>query len=357
MDYPYICQTVYTMRRIRRTGLFLLLLATVILTLYLAMPPFLALDRPVDSRNVLVEAWVPASEMENAVRTLAQDPGIDFFVVGRAYPPFHPDDLPPWPSGEASGKEDARAGVWLYANSSLEFRLPGSVTAVLKDTVTLVLSVRGQAASGFGAHFRLVVNGRAVMGGFAGEDPEEQSCTWISHGEPMRSVFVRFNNDLKADTADRNLMVLALVIDGNRIVANQATTRITRDMNSGTTGFRSQAAETADYLVGIGISPGRVHAVDFHAPERNLTLASAHAFREYSGNTGIGSFNVVSSGLHCRRTWLSYRKTFGGEARVGVLNFHPNGYTRKSEFGNRPFALSLADEFISYVLVWSGIAI
>ena len=168
----------------------------------------------------------------------------------------------------------------------------------------------------------------------------------------MKTLFVRFNNDLKTDTADRNLQVLAVIVDGRRIEASRPDTRISREMNTVTTGFDSQAEETADYIRHIGVPEGQVHVVVFDPPERNLTLAAARAFREYSSRKELGSFNVVSSGLHCRRTWMTYQKIFGHDARVGVMNFHPEGYSRKSEYGNRPFVLSLADELFSYLATW-----
>ena len=132
-----------------------------------------------------------------------------------------------------------------------------------------------------------------------------------------------------------------------------AHARITRETNRLTTGFASQALETADYLEKLGVPSSRLVAVAFDPRGPNLTLAAARSFRlRYADRPPPAAFNVVSSGIHCRRTWIAYKKLFRGKSAVGVLNFHPEGYTRNNEFDDRPFWMLLADEGLSYLITW-----
>jgi len=95
-----------------------------------------------------------------------------------------------------------------------------------------------------------------------------------------------------------------------------------------------------------------VEVVVFRPPERNLTRAAAEQFSEYITNHNINAFNVVSSGIHCRRTWVTYRKLAGRNADVGIVNFVPEGYIVDNPYANRPFVLLLAEEYFAYLVNW-----
>ncbi len=340
------------MKRSRTLFLLLLLPAAAVLAFYAWLPGFLAVEHPVEAGDVLLEAWIPSAEVERAVGRFLQDPSVDFFVVGRIYAETAEKEQETWQNNEPEGKDVTRKGIWLYANSSLGIGFPDSCRSETGAPVTFSVEVQGQEAGGWFAAFNLVVNGSVVGGGFSTGEPTQHSYTWMNGGETLESLYVRFNNDLKLTNADRNLKVVSVTIDGSRIQLGPDNTWITRSLEQHATGFLSQAEEVADYLVKLGVPRERISSLGFDPPEQNLTLAAALAFREFRKGREEGRVNVVSSGLHCRRTWITYRKTSGNKAGVGILNFHPEMYSRKNEYDSRSFTWQLADEFASCLLTW-----
>lgn len=83
----------------------------------------------------------------------------------------------------------------------------------------------------------------------------------------------------------------------------------------------------ADRLRAAGIPAAAVRAVPSYITERDRTYASAVALREWLGahNVHIQRMNVVTEGLHARRTRLLFQKAFGKNVSVGVIGLNsPN---------------------------------
>lgn len=319
------------------------------------LPRFLSVHKPVDSNNVLIEAWVSHYEMEQAVNQFKTSPGARFFVAGRTYPDEHALLTLPKAGPGRSGNE--KSGTWLYANSSLGFAIPPELAGTLPDTVAIEVETMGQEAGGQLAYYNVAMNGQCVGGGFAGNSLTVTRFIWIT-GEPsLKTVYVRFMNDLKMPDSDRNFLVKSITVNGVVLHADADNAVITREMNKFTTGFASQAQETAAYLYALGVPARQVAVIEFEPPKRNLTRQAAKAFGEYIANHEPMSLNVVSSGIHCRRTWITYKKMSGGKAAVGILNYHPQGYDPADEYSDQPFVFHLAEESFAYLVNWLQLAL
>lgn len=350
-DYPYICSSeLKWVKRFKQIFIVVILILLALLAAGLFLPGFLSLNRPVKTNNVLLEAWISHHEIEQAVARFGGDQGARFFVAGRSFPSAETGISGPSPhAGEKNA--DAR-GTWLYANSSLGFSVPEELTGTLPDTVLITVEANGQMAAGHFAYFNAIVNSSVLGGRFSGEDYSKYTFLWVSRGQPLKSLFIRFINDLKGPDSDRNLNVKSVTVNGIRIPADALNAKITREQNLSTTGYASQAEETAAYLVALGVPPAKVEVVAFRPPERNLTRAAAVQFSKFVTNHNINAFNVVSSGIHCRRTWITYRKLAGRNADVGIVNFVPEGYIVDNPYADRPFVFLLAEEYFAYLVNW-----
>jgi len=275
-----------------------------------------------------------------------------FYVVGRKYPPVLTHESPPWPTIDPGNGQRGTTGTWMYANSSLEFNIPAGEQLATRDSIKILVEAKGQKAGGHGAYFNVVVNGQVIGGAFSREEFSLHTFTWESKGQPVESFFIRFVNDLKLPGSDRNLNVLSVSVGGLRMPADNVNTRLTREVNTMTTGFASQAAEAAAYIRSLGIQAVKIKAVSFDPPQRNLTLAAAREFQKLTANDDIPEINVGSSGIHCRRTWITYKKLLEKQSRVGIINFNPENYSLGNEYSDQPFIVHLADEFISYLVNW-----
>lgn len=331
------------------TALLFALLLIVALGFYL--PGFLSVDKPVSTSNVLIESWISHREIEQAVEQFRNLPGAVFYVVGQTHPEI-PDEKYAWPGRDDSIPDRNSTGIWLYANSSMNCRVPARQTLIYPDTVLIVVEAKGQEAVGRFAYFNLVVNGKSLGGAFSQTEYKEYSFQWVSRGQPLRALYVSFVNDLYGPGRDRNLNVRSVTINGIQVDCNRTTTFLTRERNTLTTGYGSQAGQVASYIKQLGVPGDKVVPVEFIPPKRNLTLAAANQFKKFGTTNTLDDFNVISSGIHCRRTWITYKRVFGKDAEVGIINYSskgPDPYTRDTETG---YVLHLLDESAVYLVNW-----
>jgi hypothetical protein len=88
----------------------------------------------------------------------------------------------------------------------------------------------------------------------------------------------------------------------------------------------------------LGLEWPVVQMVPTQAMERDRTYSSAVALRKWLNERGISphSINIVTLGVHARRTRLLYEKAFGGHVTVGVIavenrEYNPDRWWRYSE--------------------------
>jgi uncharacterized SAM-binding protein YcdF (DUF218 family) len=90
----------------------------------------------------------------------------------------------------------------------------------------------------------------------------------------------------------------------------------------------SYAERARDYLVSHGMPAEAVVAVPAPASAQERSFLNAVMLREWLARSQLhaGALNVVSSGVHCRRSWLLHRMAFGPEVQVGIIATLPRGY-------------------------------
>lgn len=95
---------------------------------------------------------------------------------------------------------------------------------------------------------------------------------------------------------------------------------------------------TANQFYEMGLPPGSVEVVPSGHPQRDRTYTGAVALREWINGKGtpVASFNVVTKGVHSRRSRLMFEAAFGEQMAVGVislpdLEYDPARWWRYSE--------------------------
>ncbi len=86
------------------------------------------------------------------------------------------------------------------------------------------------------------------------------------------------------------------------------------------TPYEDYANFTRDRLMAMGIAGDRVTSVPAARTRRDRTYASARALRQYLEQKGIatGRLNLVTRGVHARRSALLYREALGPSFQLGV---------------------------------------
>ncbi len=85
---------------------------------------------------------------------------------------------------------------------------------------------------------------------------------------------------------------------------------------------RNDATIVAGQFLEMGIPAAKVHAIPSGAPERDRTYTSAAVLRGWFEQQGglPARLNVVTQGVHSRRSRLLFQAAFGDEVEVGVIS-------------------------------------
>jgi hypothetical protein len=84
-------------------------------------------------------------------------------------------------------------------------------------------------------------------------------------------------------------------------------------------------------LAWLGMNPALVQPVPSGAHFRNRTYSSALALKEWldQNEPGIRSFNLVTVGVHARRSRLLFQEAFGARVQVGIISVEDREYDPK----------------------------
>ena len=85
--------------------------------------------------------------------------------------------------------------------------------------------------------------------------------------------------------------------------------------------FNTSASVGADQLRAAGLAPDLVHMVPSRVIDRDRTYSAAVALRDWfrENHVTVQRINVVTEGVHARRSRLLFQKAFGKEVKVGII--------------------------------------
>jgi DUF218 domain len=77
-----------------------------------------------------------------------------------------------------------------------------------------------------------------------------------------------------------------------------------------------------------GVNPAQIVAVSAHGVARDRTYNSAMALRDWlaQNHPDFHRFNLITTGVHARRSHFMFQKALGTQAQVGVLSMTDSGY-------------------------------
>lgn len=119
---------------------------------------------------------------------------------------------------------------------------------------------------------------------------------------------------------------------------------------------RDSFAELArDVLLRRGMPEDAVTAVPTPASAQDRSFLSAVMLREWTKKerVRVEALDLLSSGVHSRRSWLVYRMAFGPEVRIGILATRSSAYNPASWWRTSVGAKTVLSETIS--LIWTEI--
>lgn len=255
----------------------------VLLAMLLAAHPHLAITEPVDADVLVVEGWMEEPHL-SAVAHLVDSIGYKRVYTTGTIRPFT---------------------YYLKAGESIIVRFTEPRTSRIQ------LNVSGVP----GAAFRVVANGDTVMERWV----EPRPARFNSDAEVTMDslVITSFNND-PTDPLHDNIFIKYLRLGDENIHQLQDTTLIVQRDGTRVPGWPTFADHCAARLAALGVQPAPIPVPAYGRPD-SRSWANANHFAVRAKSDGITSFDVVTVGVHARRTRELFRRACGPEVKVGVI--------------------------------------
>ena len=291
------------------------------------LPVFLAKNNQVDANILVLEGWLP-------------DPAIEM-----AYDEIHSGayDLIV-PTGIKSSDLDfcmiAMNGYLIfYTRPYLKINNESS-----RHRIEIV--AHSKLGGKYNAHFNLYVNDSLIADFSADEKPRKYGITWNRSLGEIDSISAQFTNDYLDEGGDRNLYIKEIIIDNDIVIPYQFNSVFDIGLLGGkdriVNNYTSHPEIIRNKLIASGIDSSKIIAVTGRKTTINRTLTGALAFRDWLKTSGqkVDGINIITMGIHARRTWLTYKKVLDKSCRVGIISLPDTSISSREKTG---FLRSLAE--------------
>jgi hypothetical protein len=265
---------------------------------------YLSVNKPVSPDLLIVEGWVSDTTIHLAAKEFQNGAYKGILTSGS---PTDPNYL-------------------LSQNGFLEFSLIKQPVHLQKnDTVSFI--IKGSPSQGVFPEYIIFINDQQVFSGFC--SGIWKPCFYVMDSAlKAETISILFTNDAHYMGEDRNMLVQCLDLKGVRYPARSS---IVKHYNRSDlhrlfpmiTSFGSVAEICAHELEKDGIPAQLIEAVPSPVSQKNRTLASALVLSDYlqNQNQPYLSLNIMSEGIHARRTWNSYKFAFKKQAiPLGIIS-------------------------------------
>lgn len=267
----------------RRRATLVLLAAAAGLGALLTVAPWLALTAPVGAPALVVEGWIPDERLPDVLR-LAQARGVrQVFVTGGERP----------------------LGRYLYAGDTLVI-----------DGAPMSGPWRIQLAGLPGVHWQLLGDTLHLQ---AGTTDGALRAVDLQVGSGVRQLRLTGSAAVAPGDTTALLFVQTLSRAGEGLAATGHAVRVHGAGGARTACALTWAGERAQRLVALGLPESQVLAVPGLPDARGRTVSAAQAMAAQARWLGLGAYDVVSLGVHARRTRNAHRRANGDAVLVGVI--------------------------------------
>jgi hypothetical protein len=267
---------------------------------------FLSKSEQVKANILLVEGWIPDYAVKKAYEEYRNN-GYEFIIT--------------------TGLKSTSSYFELSEDGYLIF-YPGNRFYGLSEYATHSITVHAYSELGGEnrAHFNLYINNALEADFFAGKRKEKYGITWNGKLSDIDSILVQFTNDDKGDFGDRNLYVKEIIVDNKITIPYPYNSEFDASKLDGKrriiNNFNSNAELVRNKLVSMGIDSTRVIAAPCERVRVNRTLTSALAFRDWlrTSKINVNGINIITVGMHARRTWMTYNKILNEKYQIGIIS-------------------------------------
>lgn len=310
--------------------------------LYLVSGVFLTCNKPINSKNVLLEGWLHPNAVEESVKYIKENNIDSVFVVEMKNPDLQNiTDFAELNKSERLKKSYNRYG--LYWNGTLGFEIP---TRKLEDSISIQLKMHGNKNLGYFPHYKILVNSSFLASGFSTDvDSIYQFTTKDITSDSLTYLFINFDNDIKSLYGDRDLFVSDIMI--NSLAVDSLATNEFFIFGDKTLGnlLCSEGVNLKFYLSELGYDSSRIKLIQTNYQRPNRTLALAKGAKKYFQNSKIENINILTTNTHSRRSYINFKNCLEN-INVGCIPRGDEILRKESSVYN------CIDDRVSLILTW-----
>lgn len=300
-----------------------------------SLPGFLSESHRVDANILIIEGWLPDVALEMTKREIDKDvydiifttgvrsSELDFCLVAmNGYLIFYPE----FPSDADENYENHLIGI----------------------------TARSKMGGVYCSHFNFYLND-SLMADFDADDKAgKYYLNWFGSLNDIDSMMVQFTNDMVDENGDRNLYVREITIDNKIIIPYQYNSVLDIGSIGGSdrivNNYESHPQIIRNKLISRGLDSTKIVAVPAKKTHFNRTLTSALALKRCLKASGknIKGINIISMGIHSRRTWLTYKRILDKSYQIGIISLSDSTI---SEYGTSEVLKNLG-EALELVYYW-----
>ncbi len=268
---------------------------------------FLAKNEAKEADILIVEGWLPdfaikvvsdefkKNDYRFIVTNGLKSPDLDYFTLGmNGFLIFYPD------SGSMRNEKSRHHLIEILAHSKMSEK--------------------------YCSHFNFYINDSLIADFTADQKRRKYAVNWIGQLKDIDSLMVQFDDDYMDEGGVRDLFVKEIIIDKKFFIPYQFNSVYDIGKLGGdniiVNDYESHAELARNRLISTGIDSSSVIAVNGRRTEFNRTLTSALSFHKWlnSYNGDTKSINIITLGIHSRRTWMTYKSILDKSLEIGIIS-------------------------------------
>lgn len=246
--------------------------------------PFLAVNAPIGAPVLVVEGWLTDPQLEQAARIITERDASHVYTTGTIRPFNH----------------------YLGNGDTLFIRL--------KEPFSGKITIEVAGVDGGG--FTLLADGAPLLRGTL--TTAHQAHSSVTSGA-VGMLAITTDNEFGRGMDLDNMFVRDLRLGGTNAHHLAEGGGLERMSGEHVPLTPTHASHAMQRLVSLGVPRKKLSAIPVYGKPLSRSWSSAAHFAQQAGKDGVLRFDLITMGVHGRRSGYIYRKACGGSCQVGVI--------------------------------------
>jgi len=270
---------------LKRLLLFMIIAAVALTLAPFILFPFLAINEPSGAKVAVIEGWIPQEYVPELVATVRENGYTHIYTTGTV----------------------RAANYYLKNGDTLDFNFEEPISGLLQ---TNIAGLDGAICLEIADEDTLLTI--SVTGG---------NVEYHAHmADPIHRLRIVSTNSGIVEGNISNIFIKHMLVAGRNIHELRSSTLIKHADGTTEPGRPSHAETLVHYLAKGGIAPDMLTALPTPTMSGGRTWSNAVRFSEAAKKDGVLQADVISMGVHARRSRNAYQKACGAGVGIGIVS-------------------------------------